>query len=90
MLDDKLDRDHDQIMTQLNSIADKPIKYIISTHHHGDHTGGNEKMLLVGVQIISTEQARKKMVDGKMLQTDFHWAQLQLARGLDGVIGEMQ
>ena len=66
LVDDKFDRDHDQIMTQLKSITDKPIKYIISTHHHGDHTGGNEKMLPMGVQIMATEQARENMVDGKM------------------------
>ena len=66
LVDDKFDRDHDQIMTQLKSITDKPIKYIISTHHHGDHTGGNDKMLPLGVEIMATEQARENMVDGKM------------------------
>jgi cyclase len=66
LVDDKFDRDHDQIMARLKSITDQPIKYIISTHHHGDHTGGNDKMLPLGVQIMATEQARENMVDGKM------------------------
>ena len=35
-------------------------------------------------------QKKSKDEISKMLQTDFHWGPLQLARGLDGVIAEMQ
>ena len=66
VVDDKFDPDHDGIMAQIKTFTDKPIKYIINTHHHGDHTGGNAKMLGGGVQIISSEEARENMVDGKM------------------------
>ena len=41
LVDDKFDRDHDQIMSLVKSVTNQPIKYIINTHHHGDHTGGN-------------------------------------------------
>jgi glyoxylase-like metal-dependent hydrolase (beta-lactamase superfamily II) len=41
------------------------VKYVINTHHHGDHTGGNAKMLaLGGVQILANENAWRNMVDG--------------------------
>ena len=66
VVDAKFDPDHDGIMAQIKTFTDKPIKYIISTHHHGDHTGGNAKMLAGGAQIISSEETRENMVDGKM------------------------
>ena len=65
-VDDKFDPDHDAILAQIKTFSDKPVKYVISTHHHGDHTGGNAKMLAKGVQIIASEEARENMVDAKM------------------------
>src|SRR5262245_37858642 len=32
----------DKIRAALKGIADKPVRYLINTHYHGDHTGGNE------------------------------------------------
>ena len=66
VVDDKFDPDHGGIMAQIKTFTDKPIKYIINTHHHGDHTGGNAKMLAASAQIISSGEARRNMVDGKM------------------------
>jgi cyclase len=66
LVDDKFPRDHDQIVSLVKSVTDKPIKYIINTHHHGDHTGGNAAMQPMNVQLISSEEARENMVDGKM------------------------
>jgi cyclase len=66
LVDDKFPRDHDQIVSLVKSVTDKPIKYIINTHHHGDHAGGNAAMQPMNVQLISSEEARENMVDGKM------------------------
>jgi len=65
LVDDKFEVDHDNIMAQLKSVTSQPIKYVINTHHHGDHTGGNVKMQQMNVQILASEQARENMVDGK-------------------------
>jgi cyclase len=65
LVDDKFEVDHDNIMTQLKTITNQPIKYVINTHHHPDHTGGNPKMLQMNAQIIASEQARENMVFGK-------------------------
>ncbi len=65
LVDDKFDVDHDGLMAELKKVTDKPIKYIVSTHHHADHTGGNAKMLDMNVQIVASEEARQNMVDGK-------------------------
>jgi cyclase len=61
LIDDKYDQDHNQIVEHVKSVTDKPIKYIINTHYHTDHSGGNAKFL-PGVNIISTANARKNIL----------------------------
>jgi len=63
LVDDKFDVDHEGILEQLKKVTDKPIKYVVNTHHHSDHTGGNAKMLAMNAVIIASEQARENMVD---------------------------
>ena len=63
LVDDKFEVDHDGIMAELKKITDKPLKYVINTHHHADHSGGNAKMYDSGAQIISTANARKNILE---------------------------
>src|SRR5215831_8129766 len=37
-----------KILAAIRKISDKPIRYIIDTHHHGDHTGGNSNLRAAG------------------------------------------
>ncbi len=64
LIDDKYDQDHEPIMEALKGISDKPVKYIITTHHHADHSGGNAKFIS-SAQIISTANARAGIVEKK-------------------------
>lgn len=64
LVDAKFERDHDDIMDKVKSLTDKPIKYVISTHPHGDHTGGNEKMRPFAV-IVGHRDARADMIRDK-------------------------
>jgi len=63
LVDDKFDRDHDAIMAQIKTVTNEPVKYVLSTHYHEDHSGGNAKMLANNVEIISTANARKNIVN---------------------------
>src|SRR5215813_10174158 len=44
LVDDQFAPLSDKIKAALAAISDKPIKFVINTHYHFDHTGGNEKL----------------------------------------------
>ena len=64
LIDDKFDQDHDQIISNVKSVTDQPIKYVINTHYHADHSGGNAKFLSTA-QIISTANSRNNILQHK-------------------------
>lgn len=49
------------IVEKIRSVTDKPIKYLINTHHHGDHVGGNEAFRPLAV-IVAHDNVRKRML----------------------------
>ena len=44
LVDSKFPRAHDDLVAKIKSVTDQPIKYVILTHNHGDHSGGAEKL----------------------------------------------
>jgi cyclase len=65
LVDDKFEIDHDNIMASLKKVTNQPVKYVINTHYHGDHSGGNAKLQALGAQVITSQQARDKMLEIK-------------------------
>jgi len=65
LVDDKFEIDHENIMAQLKKITNQPVKYVINTHYHGDHSGGNAKLQALNAQVVTSQQARDKMVEVK-------------------------
>src|ERR1700716_1560412 len=55
---------HDKIKTAIESISKQPIKYLINTHFHGDHTGGNESFAGDGVTIVSQINVKNRLAAG--------------------------
>jgi len=62
LFDSKNERMHDDIVAKVKSLTDKPIKYVILTHNHADHSGGSAKMQEMGATVIISEQDRENML----------------------------
>jgi len=65
LIDDKFAQDGPDILAKVKSVTDKPIRYVLNTHQHGDHTGGNEALLAARAEIVIQKNARANMVEGK-------------------------
>jgi glyoxylase-like metal-dependent hydrolase (beta-lactamase superfamily II) len=56
---------HDKIKAAVDKVSGgKPIKYLINTHFHGDHTGGNGPFHRDGVTIVSDPNVAKRLAHG--------------------------
>jgi cyclase len=55
---------HDKIKAAIAVVSSEPIKYLINTHFHGDHTGGNEPFARDGVTIVSEINVRNRLAAG--------------------------
>ena len=67
------------IVEQIKKVTDKPIKYLLNTHHHGDHVGGNEYFLKFAV-ILAHDNVRKRMLDSPQDILETFPAKLENAR----------
>ncbi len=61
MIDDKFAELSDIILTKLKTLSDQPVKYLVNSHHHGDHTGGNLNFQEDGALIFAHENVRKRL-----------------------------
>jgi glyoxylase-like metal-dependent hydrolase (beta-lactamase superfamily II) len=66
LVDDKFAQDGPQIIAKVKSVTDKPIRYVLNTHQHGDHTGGTGNLLAANAEILIHKNARANMAAGKM------------------------
>jgi len=55
---------HDKIKAAIEKISPLPIKYVIDTHFHGDHTSGNAAFHKDGATIIAQDNIRVRLVAG--------------------------
>lgn len=61
MIDDQYAPLTQKILTAIKTLTYKPIKFLINTHWHGDHTGGNLNMNKNGAIIVAQDNVRKRM-----------------------------
>lgn len=62
LVDDMFDRNHDEILAKVKSITGLPVKYVLNSHQHDDHAGGNAKMQAQGSEVIGHQRLRANMM----------------------------
>ena len=55
---------HDKIKAAIATLSNPPIKYLINTHYHGDHTGGNESFAKDGVLVVAQINVKNRLAAG--------------------------
>jgi cyclase len=58
LVDDKYDVNVPQILALIKTVTDQPVKYLMNTHYHSDHAGGNGEMLKHGVILVDQKDLR--------------------------------
>ena len=50
-----------KILAAVRGVTAEPVKFVVNTHWHGDHTGGNENMGKAGALLVAHQNVRKRM-----------------------------
>ncbi len=61
LIDAKYARAHDDVVAKVKSLSDKPIKYVVLTHNHGDHSEGAAQLEAMGASVIISNNDRENM-----------------------------
>ena len=71
VVDANFPKEAEDVIADIKKTTDKPIKYVLDTHHHGDHAYGNCAWAKVGAKIVAhTTAARLLKVNGPKQWTD--------------------
>src|SRR5688500_8667642 len=54
----------DKIKAAIRAISPLPVRYLVNTHYHGDHTGGNENFAKDGVVVVAHDNIRVRLAAG--------------------------
>ena len=69
LIDDVLEQTAPALLAKVEEIAGRPVDFVINTHAHGDHVGGNVYVTEKGAIVISHDQLRTRMQDNEQLNT---------------------
>jgi len=58
LIDDKYPENVADILAQVKGVSSMPVKYLLNTHHHGDHASGNVNIRRLGIDIIAHKNIR--------------------------------
>jgi glyoxylase-like metal-dependent hydrolase (beta-lactamase superfamily II) len=61
VIDDQYAPLSERILATIRSITPAPVRFVVNTHWHGDHTGGNESIGKTGALLVAHENVRRRM-----------------------------
>lgn len=82
IVDDQFRTDLEKIRKGLAKIATLPVKYIINTHWHADHSEGNENFARTGSVIVAHENSRQRLTTDQFVEL---FQMLHAARPWEGL-----
>jgi cyclase len=64
LVDGKLpgEANHNALMALIKGVSNQPVKFLIVTHHHADHTGNNQRFIDAGAQVVAHENLKSNLV----------------------------
>ena len=69
LVDDQFAPLTEKIKAAIAKVSDHPVKFVVNTHHHGDHVGGNENFGTSGSVIVAHANVRKRMSTEQFMET---------------------
>ncbi|CAN5513480.1 MBL fold metallo-hydrolase [soil metagenome] len=69
LIDDQFAPLSEKINNAVKKLTDKPVKFVINTHFHNDHVGGNENFANEGAVIVAQANSRLRMTTDQLLAT---------------------
>lgn len=72
LIDDQFAPLSEKILAAVAKLTDQPIKYLVNTHWHYDHTGGNENMGRQGAIIVAHDRVRERLAEGGVIEAFKH------------------
>ena len=66
MVDSQFAPMHDKIKAAVAAITNQPIKYVVNTHFHGDHTGGDAGFAKDGAVVVANINVKKRLAEGSV------------------------
>lgn len=67
LIDDQFAPLTPKILAAAGKLSDKPVRFVVNTHWHGDHTGGNENLGKAGVVIVAHDNVRTRMASDQFI-----------------------
>ena len=61
LIDDQFAPLTEKILAAITAVTDQPVRWVLNTHWHGDHTGGNENLGEAGAMIVAHENVYRRM-----------------------------
>jgi cyclase len=57
-----------KILAAIKAVTPKPVRFVVNTHWHFDHTGGNENLGKAGALVVAHENVRRRMSAGQFIE----------------------
>ena len=68
LIDDQFAPLTQQILAEIRKLSEAPVRFVLNTHWHGDHTGGNENLGEAGAIIVAHANVRRRMSEKQFME----------------------